>query len=101
MRLAPTPRGFTSLASEVPSSDDKVLYYFVLRSDEGLWGTEFGMRLGLWCKDLGIFRWRDDECKKWIDILEHPEDIAWIYCLDLTEEDAFKAVLDANEQAKE
>lgn len=101
MKLAPTPKGFTSLASEVPSIDSKPLYYFVLRSDEGLWGTEFGMRLGFWSKTRGGFLWWDDEYQDWIEILDHPEDIAWIYCLNLTEEDVFKAVLTANEQAKD
>ncbi len=43
--------------------------------------------------------WWDEEKDCWDEVSDRPRDVAWVYAVDIGREDAFRAVLEANDQS--
>ncbi len=96
MRFTPIPSGFLILSCHTPVDNGKCR--FVVRREDGAWGDWRGLRIGIWNEDSRSMYWWDEEKDCWDEVSDRPRDIAWVYAVDIGREDAFRAVLEANNQ---
>lgn len=96
MSTSPAPKHFTLLSDLTPSNGDRCL--ILQRSDFGGWA---GIEPAIWSEGEQCFSSWSEEDGEWVEILDHPEDIAWALGSEITVFHVIEAVIEMNEQTKE